>query len=78
STDLDGLLGGLQVGYNWQYGTWVYGFEADFAWSGADGDRTVTLPAPGPVLGVDMQMNWMSTIRGRIGYAPDRWMLYAT
>ena len=78
STDLDGLIGGVQIGYNWQALSWVYGIEADFAWSGMDGGRTVALPLPGPVLGVDTQINWMSTVRARIGYAPDRWLIYAT
>jgi outer membrane immunogenic protein len=32
----DGLVGGVQVGYNWQAGTIVYGLEADLSLSGAD------------------------------------------
>ena len=33
-----GLFGGT-VGFNWQAGAWVFGFEADYAW--ADISRSV-------------------------------------
>src|ERR1700730_7767890 len=29
-----GFLGGVQLGYNWQTGPWVFGVQGDFAWSG--------------------------------------------
>src|SRR5262245_12224521 len=31
-----GFMGGLQVGYNWQTGQFVYGVEGDIQFSGAD------------------------------------------
>src|SRR5487761_36315 len=34
SEQLDGIIGGAQVGYNWQIGNWVYGLETDFQGSG--------------------------------------------
>jgi len=34
--DDDGLIGGVQLGYNWQTGAIVYGAEADMSLSGAD------------------------------------------
>jgi outer membrane immunogenic protein len=34
--DDDGLVGGVQLGYNWQTGAIVYGVEADISLSGAD------------------------------------------
>src|ERR1700686_2745439 len=34
SPKVDGWLGGLQAGYNWQNGQWVYGIETDFQWTG--------------------------------------------
>jgi outer membrane immunogenic protein len=78
STNANGALGGLQIGYNWQSNAWVYGLEGDFSWSGMDGDRS------GPqlfgngqnVFGVDV--NWLSTVHAKLGYAPDRWLIYAT
>ena len=32
----DGLIGGVQIGKNWQTGQMVYGVEADISFSGAD------------------------------------------
>jgi outer membrane immunogenic protein len=33
----DGLVGGVQIGKNWQTGAIVYGLEGDISFSGADG-----------------------------------------
>ena len=37
---LDGVIGGIQAGYNWQVSNWVYGFEVDFQGSGQNGDAS--------------------------------------
>jgi outer membrane immunogenic protein len=43
SADLDGVIGGGQVGYNFQVNpSFVLGVEADFQWSGLSGDSTAT------------------------------------
>src|SRR5436190_2742443 len=34
---IDGVIGGGQVGYNWQTAAWVWGLETDFQWSGERG-----------------------------------------
>jgi outer membrane immunogenic protein len=45
--DVDGGLGGGQVGYNWQVNrTWVLGLEADIQWSGERASRTFTATGP--------------------------------
>src|SRR5262249_27004302 len=36
--DINGWLGGGQIGVNWQSKGWVLGVEADFQWTGQDGD----------------------------------------
>jgi outer membrane immunogenic protein len=36
SDDDDGLIGGVQLGYNWRAGSIVYGLEADMSLSDAD------------------------------------------
>ena len=74
SNDIDGVLGGVQIGYNWQALNWVYGLEADFAWSGIDGSSS----GGDGFSTFSTQLNWMSTFRGKIGFAQDRWMVYAT
>src|SRR5687768_7315434 len=34
--NFDGIVGGVQAGYNWQTGNLVFGVEADFSFSGID------------------------------------------
>ncbi|WP_439497706.1 outer membrane protein [Bosea sp. (in: a-proteobacteria)] len=72
--DPDGFIGGGQIGYNYQIGQWVVGLEADF--QGAD----LKASATDPVLGVraSNEMQWFGTVRGRVGYAFDRFLPYVT
>lgn len=79
--DADGGIAGLQLGYNWQSGAWVFGIEGDIAWTGMDGGGSGLFDDGDDgfyTANVDAQINWLSTLRGRIGYAPDRWQIYAT
>ena len=68
-----GFLGGVQAGYNWQSGSFVYGVEADFQGSAIDGTVAVGLSNPnGPEtisgeLGTEVE--WFGTIRARAGVA---------
>jgi len=66
--DLNGITGGLQGGYNWQFGTFVVGAETDVQGSDADG-RFAASQFSNP---------WFGTLRGRVGYAADSVMVYAT
>lgn len=77
----DGFIGGGQLGYNYQVGTWVFGIEADF--QGADIKDTLTVAnlAGAPVAfnyTASQKMNWFGTVRPRVGYAWDRALLYVT
>lgn len=64
--DVDGFLGGLQLGYNWQLSrNWVFGIEGDI--SGTDINNAV------PV-----HIDYLGTLRARIGYTWDRTMVYGT
>ena len=69
-----GFLGGGEVGYNYQVDRWVRGLEGDFAWTNAHGAR----PCPiGFFVNCEIDMNWLSTATGRIGYAYwDRLLTY--
>lgn len=75
----NGILGGIQAGYNWQaFPNWVFGIEADIA--ATDFNNSLTLPGLGfrPMTASE-RMNWLGTLRGRIGFTPmDRWLVYAT
>jgi opacity protein-like surface antigen len=67
----DGFVGGGQVGYNWRYGQIVYGLEADISLSDISFSESVTVCNPG--LGcvsadVNGSIDWMATVRGRLGY----------
>jgi outer membrane immunogenic protein len=74
----NGILGGGQIGYNWQTGAFVFGIETDFQGTGGTGSFSGRL-APGavPVTGTT-ETPWFGTIRGRLGYAADRWLFYVT
>ena len=73
SENLNGVIGGGQIGYNWQMsGPLVLGIEADI--QGSDQHRTTTIGAAT----VTDRIPWFGTVRGRIGYAGGAWMLYAT
>ena len=68
--DLDGFVGGGQVGYNYQMGQFVVGVEADL--QGADLSTGSTLG------GVRVKTDYFGTVRARVGVAFDRFMPYIT
>lgn len=41
SQNMDGILGGLQAGYNWQSSNWVLGLEADIQATGQQGSSSI-------------------------------------
>jgi outer membrane immunogenic protein len=77
--NLDGVIGGGQVGYNRQAGQWVFGIEADLQATGQSGGTSfgcrtgicaiTTNPSPGaPVTDtLGQKLEWLDTVRGRIG-----------
>lgn len=71
--DPSGGFGGGQIGYNFQRGNIVFGVEADF--EGADIQDSATT-ASGKT--ANSNMDWFGTVRGRLGYAFDRALIYAT
>jgi outer membrane immunogenic protein len=71
SAPMNGAIGGLLAGINWQSGTFVYGLEGDFGLSGLRG-HGVILPAPPPApppLPNQYDVNVSGNLRGRIGVA---------
>jgi len=68
-----GFLGGAQVGANYQTGPVVWGFEADYDAS----TQNKSLPA-GILTGSTSQTPWFATLRGRVGMAFDRTLVYGT
>ncbi len=83
TNNLSGVLGGAQLGYNWQTGPVVLGIETDFQFTGMKG----TLQAPTCPAGIcgattnasySQKLPWFGTVRGRVGYAQDSWLIYGT
>jgi opacity protein-like surface antigen len=72
-----GALGGVQAGYDYQTGKWVFGVEGNVNATSAHGAR----PCPSPLdvfAACETNKNWIGTATGRVGYALwDRSLWYA-
>ena len=83
SNDPDGLLAGLLMGYNWAFGSFLIGIEADVSLTSIqDSQNNATRIAPLvtiPIAEFDTDIPWIATLRGRLGVlaSPDV-LLYAT
>jgi outer membrane immunogenic protein len=81
-----GVLGGAQIGYNWQAGSFVAGLEADIQGADIKGsfkssffNRDTLSVLPGQFISADQKLSWFGTVRGRLGVTvtPDL-LLYTT
>jgi outer membrane immunogenic protein len=73
SRDVSGGVVGGTAGYNFQFSQAVIGVEGDVDWSGINGSSTNACPP-----GCQTSNTWLATLRGRLGYAADRFMPYVT
>jgi len=77
---VQGFLGGGQVGYNQQVGNLVFGIEADASWGNIKGDQTLNIG--GALVGftqtgvASTTIDGLATLTGRLGLAQDRWLVY--
>lgn len=69
-----GFIGGAQIGYDWQSGPWVFGALADIAFSNHEASLSASLGGIG--IEAESQLNYLGTVRGRVGYAFDRVLFY--
>ena len=78
SWNQDGFFGGGQIGWNWQApgSPWVWGIEVDSQW--ANMKDSATFVGGGATANVWSELTYFGTARGRVGYAWDRAMFYAT
>jgi outer membrane immunogenic protein len=70
-----GFLGGVQAGYNYQMGPWVFGIEGDWTWT----DISSNSPCgTGFLLGMSCsgQVNWTADLTGRVGVTIDKALVY--
>lgn len=72
-----GGLGGIQAGYDKQFGKWVFGVEGNINATNAHGARPCPAPADSIVV-CETGVNWIGTATARAGYAFwDRSLWYA-
>ena len=76
SHDVDGWLGGGQVGCDFQFGNLVIGAEGSYSWAGIDGSHTGN--AAQPLLNVveHSEIKSIGTATGRLGFASNNWLFY--
>jgi outer membrane immunogenic protein len=75
-------LAGIEAGYNLQIEHFVLGFETDFQFTqlaghSVDSRFAVTSGGATGVLTGLTQLSNLGTVRGRLGFAADRWLYYA-
>ena len=82
-TNDEGVIGGVQAGYNYQLGSAVVGLEADFDFTSLQ--KTARFTSSATVLGTTLttsaksQLDYLGTVRGRLGFSPfDSLLVYAT
>jgi outer membrane immunogenic protein len=73
----NGVIGGGQIGYNYQIQHWVIGIEGD----GSATDMTGSVRAFSPLIAgrysdLHTQFDWIATLTGRLGFAADNWLFY--
>jgi outer membrane immunogenic protein len=81
--DGEGFVGGGQIGYNYQMGSFVLGVEADLQWADLGGSGgTAFVPAGFPAsfvpAGTAGGIDWFGTVRARAGFAFGQALVYAT
>jgi opacity protein-like surface antigen len=80
SSSLRGKVLGVQTGYNWQLGNWLWGLEGDLQLSAQHGNPTFVCPdtncnPAGPVVATfdqNQKLEWFGTLRARFGAAVAR------
>jgi outer membrane immunogenic protein len=90
SNNVSGVIGGGQIGYNWQVNSnWLLGLETDFQGASLRGRQTITPllrpngaplePPFGPGSAfTNRELDWFGTVRARLGLTFDRWLVYGT
>ena len=76
--DDGGFVGGAQVGYNYQIGSFVVGLEGDIQYADFGADGTFDFDGDGVFDDDFDSSDWFGTVRARAGVAFDRALIYAT
>ena len=75
ANDNGGIIGGT-LGFNYQMNAFVFGVEGDWDWSGMNTGTTSNVCTFSGTC--QTGNNWLSTLRGRFGFAVDRVLFYGT
>lgn len=81
SINANGWLGGATLGAQIQSGRTVMGLEADVDWMDINGSARGAINFNGAPIGsatLSSRVSAVSTLRPRIGYAIDNWLIYGT
>jgi outer membrane immunogenic protein len=84
-----GFTGGIEGGYNWRYGDWLFGLETDYEALDVNQSTNNQYTSTGPVInppGVPVvytlhqqaSTSWMWTLRPRVGWIAGPWLFYGT
>jgi outer membrane immunogenic protein len=77
-----GVIGGGQIGYNWQWSVVVLGVEADLQSSRQHDNQTCATfcdPTPGGSIAlIEQKLPWFGTLRARAGWTNGPTLLYLT
>jgi hypothetical protein len=86
-----GVIGGAQIGANYEFAPWVVGVEASWTDSAITGSTLIgctgpcvnppgSKPPAGTLIASDRftsEPHWFAALTGRVGYAANDWLFYA-
>jgi outer membrane immunogenic protein len=79
-----GVIGGGQIGANYEFAPWVVGIEGSWTASAIQGNTAIqvastAIPAPAVIAQerFTSQAQWFAALTGRVGYAANDWLFYA-
>jgi outer membrane immunogenic protein len=78
SLEGEGWVGGVQVGYNQQINRLVFGMEADYSWTDFEETGSFLTKSKAVEWTITDRINGFGSVRGRLGLALDRVLLYGT
>jgi outer membrane immunogenic protein len=78
----NGAFGGLQLGYDKQFGRWVLGGVTDIQAANFRASRQITTSVAATSATIDeslsAKVDWFGTLRGKAGVAVNDWLVYGT
>ena len=74
--DVNGGTAGIHVGYNAQFNQVVAGIEGDYTWTNSSDSVTVPLAAGFGNATISADLNYLASIRGRLGLATSSGLMF--